>query len=227
MGILYPQTCCFCGKISREKICNKCAEVIEYVQEPVCGKCGKPISHAEQGRCYDCSNQSFFYEQGRSVWLHKGPVRWSVYRYKYHNRRMHGALYAEELCRLYEEKIREWGIDLIVPVPLHRTRRRKRGYNQSEILAKRLGKLLGISVDTTSVTRTKKTRPQKELSHQERKNNLEGAFCVKSMRNDVKNVLIIDDIYTTGNTINEMAKSLKEKGVQKVFFLTISIGQGF
>ena len=207
-------------------MCTKCAEKIEYIEEPRCKKCGKPIHREEKEFCYDCEKGKSFYEQGRSVWLHKGPVKWSVYQFKYHNRRIYGEYYAEEMYRLYGAKMKEWGIETIIPVPLHKRRRRKRGYNQAEILARHLGRLSGIPVDTKCVMRVRNTKPQKMLNHKERKRNLKDAFRVVKQRGIAQNILLIDDIYTTGNTINAVARVLIEKGARKVWFLTISIGQG-
>ena len=227
MGILYPQTCYFCGKISRTPICPGCRKKIEYIGEPRCKKCGKPVRYEEQELCKDCRESSFHYEQGRSVWLHKGPVRWSIYQFKYRNRRIYGQFYAQELYRLYGEKMKEWEIDTIIPIPLHRKRKRKRGYNQTEIIAKHLGKLSKIPVKTKTLVRVRNTAPQKELNHQERKKNLKEAFRVTKYWKNRENILLVDDIYTTGNTIDSAAAVLKKKGAKKVWFLTISIGQGF
>lgn len=177
--------------------------------------------------CFDCKHHKRFFETGRSIWVHQGNVKWSIYQFKYHNRRIHAEFYADEIWRLYGTEVKNWNIDVIMPVPLHKKRRRKRGYNQAQVLAEKLGRKLGIPVDTNTVIRVKNTRPQKTLGHQSRKENLKHAFEVREIKADVKHVLIVDDIYTTGNTVNSMAKILKEKGVHKVFFLTISIGQGF
>lgn len=227
MEILYPETCHFCGKVCKEKICPECAKKIEYIQEPRCKRCGKPIRYEETEFCADCAKSPAFYEQGRSVWLHKGPVRWSIYQFKYHNRRIYGEFYAEEMYRLYGDKLKEWGIELILPIPLHKRRKRKRGYNQAELIAKHLGKISGIPVETRAVVRVQNTKPQKELNDKQRKKNLREAFRITKEWKTPKNILLIDDIYTTGNTIDAVAKVLKEKGNHKVWFLTISIGQGF
>ena len=227
MGMLYPQTCYFCGKICKKSMCTECAEKVEYIEEPRCKKCGKPIRYAEKEYCHDCTEHMFCYEQGKSIWLHKGPVLWSVYQFKYHNRRIYAEFYAEEWWRLYGNKLKEWEIDVIVPIPLHPKRRRKRGYNQAEVLAKELGKRCGIPVDTKMVVRRVNTKPQKMLNDRERKKNLRSAFGVTSHRKKANNILLIDDIYTTGNTIDSVAQLLKENGAEKVYFLTISIGQGF
>lgn len=227
LGMLYPQTCCFCGEISREPICNTCKKEVVYLTEPRCKKCGKPITAEEKEYCFDCNQRQTAFEQGKNLWLHQGKVKWSIYQFKYHNRRIYGKFYAREMYRLYGNWIRKSEIDLIIPVPLHKKRRRKRGYNQAEIIAKELGKLTGIPVDTTSLIRKKYTNPQKELNHNDRKKNLKDAFEMRKHWTDFKHILVIDDIYTTGNTINEIAKAIKKDENLKVWFLTISIGQGF
>ncbi len=213
--------------MSHQEICDACNENVFYIKEPRCKKCGKPVRYEEQEYCCDCQKQSFYYVQGRSLWIHKGAVPWSIYQFKYHNRRIYGQFYAQELYRVYGKKIREWGIDLIVPVPLHWRRRRKRGYNQAEIVAKYLGELTGIPVETRLVIRKKYTKPQKSLNNKERVRNLKGVFEVRKTTVRQKNILLIDDIYTTGSTIDGISKILLEKGHNKVWFLTISIGQDF
>ena len=227
LDLLYPQTCYFCGKVSKDKLCKSCLEKVIYIEEPRCKKCGKPIRYEEKELCYDCQQNDTYYEQGKSLWLHQGAVKWSVYQFKYHNRRIYGRFYAEEMYRLYGKKLEDWGIDVIIPIPLHPKRRRKRGYNQAEIIAKHLGRLSGIKVDPKAVVRVNDTKPQKQLNPKERKRNLQRAFRVYKKWEPVKRILLIDDIYTTGNTIDAVAKVLKEKGACKVWFLTISIGQGF
>ena len=227
LKMLYPQTCYFCGRINATPICKKCMEEVDYIEEPRCKKCGKPIRYQEQEYCHDCKKREFFFEQGRSVWLHKGVVAWSIYQFKYHNRRIYGKFYAEEMWRNYGGKLREWGIELIVPVPLHRKRERRRGYNQSELLARHLGYISGIEVNSKAVKRVRYTTPQKQLNDKERKRNLKEAFRTTKYWKKKSRVLIVDDIYTTGNTIDAVAEVLRQNGAEKIWFLTISIGQGF
>lgn len=189
-------------------------------------KCGKPLPAEEQEYCTDCARHELAFEQGRSLWTHIGSVPQAIYRFKFHNKRYYARIFARELAEYYGDWIRQNRIETMIPVPLHFSRRRSRGFNQAELLAKELGKLIGVIVETDVVVRIKKTDPQKKLSHKERQGNLKGAFGVRTDWKPAGTVLIIDDIYTTGNTIHRIAKVLKKAGVQKVFFLTISIGQG-
>ena len=227
MGMLYPQTCYFCGKLSETEICRECRPKLTYIGEPRCKKCGKPIHSQEQEYCHDCRKKRFAYEQGKSIWLHDERVRWSVYQFKYHNRRIFGEFYAKEMYRLYGKWLRENHIDVIIPVPLHPRRRRLRGFNQAEVIAKELGKLTGIRVDGKAIVRSKYTDPQKKLGHRERSDNLKHVFEVRGDLSYAKNILIVDDIYTTGSTIHEIARTIRVNFTSKVWFLTISIGQGF
>lgn len=227
LSLLYPRTCCFCKAVDKTGICETCREKVVYVQEPRCKKCGKPIRQEEKEYCYDCSHRDFAFEQGKSVWLHKEPVSTSIYQFKYHNKRIYAAFYAEEMHRLYGSWMKKNGMEVIIPVPLHRKRRRRRGYNQAEILAKYLSEKSGIPMNAKAVVRTKKTVPQKKLNEKQRKKNLQDAFAVTDYWEGEKRVLLIDDIYTTGSTIDALAKELKKKGAENVWFLTISIGQGF
>ena len=224
---IYPETFVFCGKVCRQGICESCRKEVFYVGEPCCKKCGKPIRYEEQEYCHDCQGREVSFEQGRSIWLHKGLVKQSVYQFKYHNKRAYSKVYAREMSRLYGALLQKWNPDVLIPVPLHRKRRRVRGYNQADVLAKEIGRSLNLPVAYNIVKRHRYTNPQKELNKRQRNHNLKDAFCVKNLPEEVKKVVIIDDIYTTGSTIDAIAEKLKEKGVQKVWFLTISIGQGF
>lgn len=226
---LWPEICPFCGRASSQGICGVCRKDLEKlkIQEPRCKKCGKPVARMEQEYCHDCEHTLHHYDSGLALWLHRKPVSTSIYRFKYHNQRSFGACYARELAEQFAPAIRRWNPDLIIPIPLHRSRRRKRGYNQAQIIACQLGKRLGIPVDVSSLCRRRPTSPQKMLGHGERRANLRKAFALKSGFVPVAAVLLVDDIYTTGSTMDAAADILKKAGVEKVYFLTISIGQGY
>ena len=220
-----------CGQISAEGICPNCRKKIVTVTEVAyCMHCGKPLRDEAEEYCPDCRRQmaggGSSLDRGRSLWLHREPVSGAVYRFKYKNRRRFGKIFAQELADSYGGLIRRWAVDEIIPVPLHPSRLRKRGFNQAEILARELGERCDIPVRTDVLYRIRKTSPQKLLGRQERLRNLKGAFGVSADWTPCKHVLLIDDIYTTGATLERAARVLKKAGAQKVFFLTISIGQG-
>lgn len=218
---LWPERCPFCGKAEKRGVCSSCREKLEdlVIREPRCMKCGKPIRYAEKEYCYDCSHTDHIYDRGVGLWLHKEPVSTSVYRFKYHNQRCYAAYYASWMAEAFAPLLGRWDPEMIVPVPLHPKRRRKRGYNQAEILAKELAKRLHVPIDTKAVLRVRDTKPQKTLNSVLRRKNMEGAFAAGKSLKGTKRVLVVDDIYTTGNTISAVAETLKKAGVQKVHFL--------
>lgn len=227
--ILWPDTCPLCGKVRAGGLCGLCAEKAEalLVKEPACMKCGKPVRENEQEYCADCMHTEHSYDRGTAVWIHRKPVSTSIYRFKYHNQRFYARFYAAEIISQKRTVIRRWHPDAIVPVPLHPRRKRKRGYNQAEILAREIGRQLEIPVCPELVRRVRDTKPQKNLGHDGRKKNLTQAFETAGKICGLDCILVVDDIYTTGNTIDAVASVLKKAGVSKVYFLTISIGQGY
>lgn len=226
LDLIYPVKCPFCGTVTGDGICEACRKRIRKIEEPYCMKCGKPVPSVEQEYCYDCSRKTHEFEEGRSIWVHKSPVSDALYAFKYQNRRIYGEIFGRELAELYGGYLREKEIHLIVPVPLHRKKRQSRGYNQAEIIARILSERTGIPIDTRLLVRRRATVPQKQLNDKARRKNIRGAFAA---RGQVKgqNLVLVDDIYTTGSTLDEAARILRRAGAQKVFFLTISIGQGF
>ena len=123
--------------------------------------------------------------------------------------------------------MRRWKPDALIPVPIHKARLAFRGFNQAELLARGLSKEFQIPVRNDLVYRVKKTTPQKELNDKERKNNLKSAFHVKPNAIECKTVVLVDDIYTTGSTMDALAKALKANGVEQVYFVCLAIGRGY
>lgn len=207
-------------------ICEKCRKILPYIKEPRCLKCGKPILKMEQEYCYDCSKKEHFFEQGRSLWIHREPVNRAVYAFKYHSLMCYGIVFGREMGKQMAEYLLENEVELLIPIPLHRRKQRERGYNQSAVLAKEISEHTGIPAEERLLIRRKYTKPQKQLNDVERIKNIKGAFALAG-EIKAENVALIDDIYTTGSTIDEAAEVLRNSGVSKVYFLTISIGQGF
>lgn len=188
-------------------------------------KCGKHIGDSETEYCADCAGRNHLYDCGRALFSYQS-VSSSIARFKYHGRREYAAFYAACMADVLGNFIRTCRAEAFVPVPLHRSKKRRRGYNQAEVLARELSALTGIPVCDNLIGRVKKTVPMKELSVADRQNNLKKAF--KILRNDVKlnTIIIIDDIYTTGATIDAMCRELKNAGVEKIYFMTLAIGRG-
>ncbi len=228
-ALLWPEVCPFCEKVYRKGICPQCKEKLKKIEIKgfLCMKCGKPIQYKEQEFCFDCGRKEHSYDRGYSVWLHKRPASQAIYRFKYGNQRRYGYYFGQEMGRIFQQKLREKEIDVIIPIPLHRKRRKKRGYNQAQILAEELGKCVGLPVENNWLCRKVYTNPQKELGRKERGKNLNHVFQISEDFRPVKCVLLVDDIYTTGSTVDSAAEVLKNRGVFRVYFLTITIGQGY
>jgi len=227
LDLLFPRRCPVCDRVQPigEIICPSCKGSLKRIGSPFCKKCGKALSDTRQEYCSDCAGGSHIYTEGRA--LYEYPcIRKSVYRFKYGGRKEYAGFYGRELAAYLGPTIRMWQPEALIPVPLHISRKQKRGYNQAELLARALGKELGIPVETRLIKRRKKTVPQKRLNRLQRQNNLKRAF--KIVRNDVKlnTIIIIDDIYTTGSTMDEMASMLRETGIRNIYFIALAIGRG-
>jgi ComF family protein len=208
-------------------ICPACEKKLQRVRAPFCMKCGKPLPPGSRREyCGDCERHSHAFTQGRAVFVYQGAVIGSMHRLKYSDRRDYAPVFAREAYRGLHDWIDRIAVDAIIPVPLHRKRRRVRGYNQAELLARELSKLSGVPLETDLLVRTSNTKPQKTLNSSERKNNLKNAFQINKKRVQLEKVLIIDDIYTTGSTVDAAAAALIGAGITKVYVLCICIGGG-
>ena len=226
LNILYPKRCPVCHQILPERetlICSPCEKMLHPVVKDYCLKCGKPVD-AEMELCPECRERHREFDRGRGIFLYNGKMRQSLIRYKYYGSREYGEYYADSICRYAGREIRAWKPDLILPVPMHPRKQRIRGFNQAADLAEKTGKILGIPVSSQIVHKIRITRSQKKLNATERKQNLRAVFQVTE-RLDGLRILVIDDVYTTGSTIEAMAHVLKAAGAEKVFFVTLCTGQ--
>ena len=150
-NLIYPRRCPICdGLTGSHKIlaCGECRQRLVYVREPACKKCGKPLEKEETEYCADCGRRKHSYIRGKAVFPYDRLLRASVARFKYRNRREYADFYAEELIKSCGTALLSWEPDALIPIPLHKSRMRKRGFNQAELVARRIGKSLGIPVET-------------------------------------------------------------------------------
>lgn len=239
LDILFPVRCPFCDEIvagngkedakaertADRLVCQSCLKMLRFVQDPFCMKCGKALADSAKEYCEDCMERTHFFEQGRSLLVYDDIVRYSIYRFKYGGRREYARAYAALTAPRMEAFVRSVSPDLVIPVPLHRKRAARRGYNQAQLYARHLSRLFGIPCGEHVVKRIKNTRPQKQLDCVSRQNNLKKAF--KIIGNDVKlkTILLIDDIYTTGSTMDALSQELLSAGAARVCFITIAGGR--
>lgn len=174
--------------------------------------------------CKDCSATKRAYIQGRSVFLYDDIMRKSIYSFKYNGRQEYAKFYAGEIYSCLYEKIKSWNPQAIIPVPLHKSKLKSRGYNQAYLIAKELSTLTGIPVINNYLIRTKKTSVQKNLGADERASNIKNAFKISKNELKLSSAILIDDIYTTGATIDAATRALMDGGTKKVYFISVSIG---
>ncbi len=232
IDIIYPPACPICGKALavaggvRRRVCAGCEKKLVYIGALRCLKCGKELDDAQKQYCYDCGRIEHTYTQGTAVFAYTEGIKQSIYRYKYKGRREYAVWYAEQIAKKCGAQIAIWRPDVIIPVPLHRNKLRKRGYNQAELLAVEIGKNTGIPVDADYLLRGKNTAPMKALSENERTKNLEKAFLIKKNGVKYNKVMLVDDIYTTGATVDACATELKAAGSEQVYCVSLCIGRG-
>jgi ComF family protein len=233
--MLYPVRCPVCGDIvipKGRRICSTCENKPQLIIEPRCKKCSKPIDQEQREYCSDCERKKYHFDYGFSLWVYDSVMKKSISDFKYNHKREYAKYYIEKVIFNYKDIIKKLAPDVLVPVPIHKSKYRERGYNQAEILAYGIGKELNIPILPHLLIRNKKTLPQKQLSDKERLKNLQEAFIINNKAlsdypKRLKRILLVDDIYTTGSTIEACTNVLLRNGVEHVYFITLCIGKGF
>ena len=224
--IIYPRRCPVCDDaVTRPGlyICDECADAFRPVRDPYCLKCGSPLRDDSADLCEDCKKENRKFTSGRAAFIYDDVLKESVYRYKYGNRAEYADHFAESMADILGSFIRSSGARAFIPIPLHKSRLAKRGYNQAALLADRLSERFDIPVRNDILIRSEKTRVQKSLRASQRQNNLKKAFKIDSDVVKLKNIILVDDIYTTGSTIDAAAGCLKGAGVDNVNFVVLGI----
>lgn len=229
INLFFPRRCPVCEDIvepSGNLICPSCISKLSPVRQPTCRKCGKELFSEQEEYCFDCGRHKRSFESGAALFNYNEAAKKSMAAIKYRNKREFLDFYAEVMGYRFSRIVKNWHPDVLVPVPVHPSRRRKRGFNQAEELTRRLSHILDIPMETGLLVRRRKTAPQRELNPQQRLANLQQAFAVNSKCPIPRTVILIDDIYTTGSTMEACTRVLKAAGVEKVHFLVICIGGG-
>lgn len=218
VDLVFPPRCALCGR-GGPFLCDECASALPRALPPRCPQCWRPIAAGEP--CLDCSERASPLDAVRSTFLYQGPARNLVHALKYDGQ----TALAQPMTALMEAQLREQGsgIDLVVPVPLFGRRRRSRGYNQSALLAAEIGKLLTVPLAEHALVRLRNTPPQARVtSAMERHSNVKDAFACRDARVAGRSVLLVDDVTTTGATLEACAAPLKEAGASCVRAVTFA-----
>ena len=228
--LLYPKQCMSCGKVllKIEKefgFCHSCIKEVKFVGGNSCMRCGKPIADSIDEFCNQCQEKKHYFEQNKGIFIYDGAMKKSMYQFKYANKRRFAEKYGKYAYEKYGKWIENNKIEAIIPVPMHKKKMKRRGYNQAEVFANQLSKLTNIPVAKDVIIRDRETVAMKQLRGAKRKKNLLNAFKVTENIVQFRKVLVVDDIYTTGTTIDEISKALKGGGITEVYSLCICIGK--
>jgi competence protein ComFC len=225
VSLLYPPVCTICRRSIRagEYLCDQCESKAVRIVAPFCEKCSEPFegSIADAFTCANCAHRTIYFDAAVAAYRGRGIVRQIIHEFKY-NRQIHlRHLVSRWLhAAMDDERLRGRRFDVIVPVPLHPTRQRERGFNQASLLAELLSARSSIPAKPV-LERTRYTTTQTALDRSERMENLHNAFRLRKNA-DVRGwrVLLVDDVLTTGSTLNECARVLKRAGALSVHAAT-------
>ena len=227
LDFFFPTICFVCRKdiAPTQKVCKTCSSHIKYISSPICVQCGLPFL-SKIGRehlCGACFTSESYFTKARAVGYYEGVLQEEIHQFKY-NRKTFLAKHLGALMANYDLDSSNFkSYDFMIPVPLHFKRLRERGFNQALSLARYVGKRYDTPVDFKSLKRTRWEGPQVNLGKTERERNVKGAFVLYNKNKFTgKDILLIDDVYTSGATVNECAKVLKKAGVASVDVFTLS-----
>lgn len=225
LNVLYPPYCVLCGELLpmeewENGICKDCADKIPFLTGNRCKFCGKELKFGEV--CHSCLENIPVFERGISAFYYE-PLKDGIARFKFegakNDGKIFGRLMAEFMLSYHKEWIEE--IDFITGVPLHAHKEKERGFNQADILCKNISEITGIPYQKNILIRTRATTPQSKLSAKERHENLRNVFTAKDCT-DMR-VLLVDDIFTTGATLNECSRALYREGAKIVQIFCLSV----
>lgn len=241
LDLVYPPRCLLCERLDRPAVCDECAAAFTPVPEPFCPRCGRPIDEAGAS-CRTCrermqgaeEEEGWAFDAARACAIYEGAIRHGIHRLKYDGAEMLGeplGAYLANRCVVGglfpEATLRQIGA--VVPVPMHPSRERARGYNQARLLAMPIAEMLGVPLlPPDLLRRTRRTPPQVRLGGAARRGNLREAFAV-TKNGDMaavsgKDLLLIDDVFTTGATVDACARALKDAGARSVIVVTLAAG---
>jgi competence protein ComFC len=214
---LYPPDCGGCGRHGA-RWCLSCHAMVNVVVPPICPKCGQMQEREEL--CVSCLASPPCFDALRSWVIFGGPIRNAIHQLKYKRNIALGEIFGRQLIECVRQC--KWNIDIVVPVPLGIARLAERGYNQAALLARPLALGIGLSYRPNGLGRVRETSSQVDLNVRQRKENVAGAF--RAMQSQVKGqaVLLVDDVATTGSTLDACASALREAGAISVYALTLA-----
>jgi ComF family protein len=233
-SLVFPAPCRICARIldtgSAVPFCRACLVALtQTLAEPLCGQCGRPIvsaavtEGASQPLCHLCRSGVYAFDCARSFGAYTPRMSRAILLLKYGNVTPLGKWFARRLAGLVASQPLVFAAELVVPVPLDRGRLQERGYNQAELIAKPLARLLGIPFRSYLLVRTRPRPNQLRLTRRERWETVRGAYAThKTAQVDKLRVILVDDVFTTGATLDACSRALKGAGAARVVGLTVA-----
>ena len=241
LDLVYPPGlyCICCGKIIDDsrpyRLCNDCMRSMNWNTGRRCGRCGRPLAETDPGKlCFGCAQreaagQEPGFDRGYACTGYGACAQSVIFALKYGGRADIGDTLGEILYDFmmteYGEDELAAGYDIVIPVPLHADKLKKRGFNHAELIGRGFTERAGLLFDPGVLVRTRATVPMKGLGPEERRANIRGAFAIRNSRLPKiqgSRILLIDDIFTTGSTVDEIASLLKSQGASRVDFLAFA-----
>lgn len=231
IDLVYPRNCQVCSVPLEETepgvICPRCLDAVKYIEPPFCERCSLPFDGVvtEPFACGYCQDLKFHFARAIAACRAEGIVRDSIHRFKYNREMYYERHLTDWLIKAARERIDWTRVDAIVPVPLHPRRKREREFNQAEHLAAALQREFAKPVDRKNLRRVKDTTTQTALGAEQRRHNLRDAFAVRDpLAFKGKRLLLVDDVFTTGATMDSCAKVLRKAGAEEVIAVTVARG---
>lgn len=232
-SLLFPAPCRICGEVldsaSRIPLCHSCLASLRTLEGPCCARCGRPfaspVAVAVEGlpKCHICRRDLYDFDFARSYGPYTGNMTETIMLLKYQEVTPLAAWFAAALQKTFETHREPCMADVIVPVPAHVARLRERGYNHAELIARPLARSLGLPCRSYLLVRSKPRPDKLRLSLRERWRSVRGAYTMRNgMRVDNLRVLLVDDVLTTGATLDACSRALRKAGASKVVALTVA-----
>lgn len=227
LDYLFPACCPICQKPVVPKggfLHEECKGKIRFTEPPFCLKCGRRITDEGEEYCSSCRSDAFAFDAGRCTFVYHSGIGEAIKWVKEEGTREFVEFFGKAAAERHGSFIEDIRPDAIVPVPMDRRKERMRGFNQAELIADSLSRHINVPVKKLLI-KSGKTKDQKKLNRQQRAQNLSKAFTADSSVKEIpERVLLTDDIFTTGSTVNACARALKKIGVKKVYFICIAAG---
>lgn len=231
-SLLFPASCRLCEAVlttaSRIPVCANCLACLRPLSGPACERCGRPFVSAPaatspRSLCHLCRREVYAFDCARSYGPYDDAMVQAITLLKYHAVKPLGGWFAARLAEVVAAQPRLFAANVVVPVPLHASRLRERGYNQAELIARPLAKRLGLPVAPVLLVRTRPRPSKLKLTRKERWSTVRGAYALRAgSQVDKSCVLLVDDVFTSGATLDACARVLRQAGAARVVGLTVA-----